>query len=177
MRISDTSDSIQILPNSNSLAELTNLVYSYIFNYEWYNNLLLLGWDNSTYRNIHDKVIQLCTTDIDHISQDDSLICLEYFCRDQSKRNVYTLINFDCNILRSIVDKHYILSSICQSNKTNLTIVYNNQNKGLQEQLDSLTQQCCNNSCYSDSRINFLDIDQFRDFVGDILGLFRNWLR
>ncbi|WP_041621109.1 hypothetical protein [Orientia tsutsugamushi] len=95
MRISDTSDSIQILPNSNNLAELTNLVYSYIFNY--------------------------------------------------SKRNVYTLINFDCNILRSIVDKHYILSSICQSNKTNLTIVYNNQNKGLQEQLDSLTQQCCNN--------------------------------
>ncbi|SPR04381.1 hypothetical protein [Orientia tsutsugamushi] len=43
MRISDTSDSIQILPNSNNLAELTNLVYSYIFNYEWYNNLLLLG--------------------------------------------------------------------------------------------------------------------------------------
>ncbi|KJV51679.1 hypothetical protein OTSGILL_2084 [Orientia tsutsugamushi str. Gilliam] len=31
MRISDTSDSIQILPNSNSLAELTNLVYSYIY--------------------------------------------------------------------------------------------------------------------------------------------------
>ncbi|KJV55474.1 Uncharacterised protein [Orientia tsutsugamushi] len=77
----------------------------------------MLGWDNSTYRNIHDKVIQLCTTDIDQIgviSQDDSLICLEYFCRDQSKRNVYTLINFDCNILRSIVDKHYILSSICK---------------------------------------------------------------
>ncbi|KJV74685.1 Uncharacterised protein [Orientia tsutsugamushi] len=95
MQISDTSDSIQILPNSNSLAELTNLVYSYIFNYEWYNNLLLLGWNNSTYRNIHDKVIQLCTTDIDQIgviSQDDSLICLEYFCRrpKQPKCIIYT---------------------------------------------------------------------------------------
>ncbi|SPR10541.1 hypothetical protein [Orientia tsutsugamushi] len=59
MRISDTSDSMQILPNRNNSDELTNLVYNYIFNHEGYNNLLLLGWNNSTYRNIHDKVIQL----------------------------------------------------------------------------------------------------------------------
>ncbi|KJV51668.1 hypothetical protein OTSGILL_2085 [Orientia tsutsugamushi str. Gilliam] len=64
-----------------------------------------------------------------------------------------------------------------QKNKTNLTIVYNIIRIKVYRNNYSLTQQCCNNSCYSDSRINFLDIDQFRDFVGDILGLFRNWLR
>ncbi|KJV72647.1 hypothetical protein OTSUT76_3314 [Orientia tsutsugamushi str. UT76] len=55
MRISDTSDSIQILPNSNNLAELTKLVHNCIFNHKGYNILFLLGWDNTTYRTFRIK--------------------------------------------------------------------------------------------------------------------------
>ncbi|WP_238924702.1 hypothetical protein [Orientia tsutsugamushi] len=51
--------------------------------------------------------------------------------------------------------------------KSNLTIVYNTYNENLQKQLDDFfTQQCMNRN---ESSISVLDIDQFRDFVGDIL--------
>ncbi|KJV72653.1 hypothetical protein OTSUT76_3315 [Orientia tsutsugamushi str. UT76] len=63
-----------------------------------------------------------------------------------------------------------------QPYKSNLTIVYNSHNENLQKQLDDFfTQQCMNHNesskCihHNESSISVLDIDQFRDFVGDIL--------
>ncbi|KJV50818.1 hypothetical protein [Orientia tsutsugamushi] len=181
MKISDTSDSIQILPNSNNLAELTNLVHNCIFNHKGYNILFLLGWDNSTYRGIQDKIVQLRNTETEAIrlirTQDDLPICLEYYCIEQGKRNVlYTQVNFAFNTLRLILEKHYDLSIWCQRYKSNLTIVYNTHNENLQKQLDDFfTQQCMNHNesskCihHNESSISVLDIDQFRDFIGDIL--------
>nr|WP_231840774.1 hypothetical protein [Orientia tsutsugamushi] len=181
MKISDTSDSIPILPNSNNLAELTKLVHNCIFNHKGYNILFLLGWDNSTYRGIQDKIVQLRNTETEAIrlirTQDDLPICLEYYCIEQCKRNVlYTQVNFAFNTLRLIVEKHYDLSIWCQRYKSNLTIVYNTHNENLQKQLDDFfTQQCMNHNesskCihHNESGISVLDIDQFRDFVGNIL--------
>ncbi|QES96145.1 hypothetical protein [Orientia tsutsugamushi] len=182
MRISDTSDSIQILPNSNNLAELTKLVHNCIFNHKGYNILFLLGWDNTTYRNIQDKILQLRNTETETIrvirsTQDDIPICLEYFCEDQSAQNVlYTQVSFTFNTLRLIVEKYYYVSIRFKPYKSNLAIVYNSHNENLQKQLDDFfTQQCMNHNesskCihHNESSISVLDIDQFRDFVGDIL--------
>nr|WP_232488873.1 hypothetical protein [Orientia tsutsugamushi] len=180
MRISDTSDSIQILPNSNTLSELTKLVYNCIFNHKGYNILLLLGWDNSTYRGIQDKIVQLRNTETEAImllTKDDLPTCLEYYCMEQGKLNVlYTQVDFAFNTLRLIVEEYYDLSIRFQHYKSNLTIVYNSHSENLQKQLDDFfTQQCMNHNesskCihHSESSISVLDIEQFRDFVGDIL--------
>ncbi|SPR12407.1 hypothetical protein [Orientia tsutsugamushi] len=171
MKISDTSDSIPILPNSNNLAELTKLVHNCIFNHKGYNILFLLGWDNSTYRSIQDKIVQLHNTETEAIrllTQYDLPACLEYYCMAQGKINVlYTQVNFDFNTLRSIVEEHYNFFIQFQPCKSNLAIVYNAHNENLQKQLDDFfTQQCIH---HNESSISVLDIDQFRDFVGDIL--------
>ncbi|WP_231108510.1 hypothetical protein [Orientia tsutsugamushi] len=79
----------------------------------------------------------------------------------------YIQVSFTFNTLRLIVEKHYYLSIWCMPYKSNLTIVYNTYNENLQKQLDDFfTQQCMN---HNESSISVLDIDQFKDFVGDIL--------
>lgn len=141
MQISDASDSSQVLSNRDSSAELINLVHNCIFNHEGYNILFLLGWNNRTYQDIQDKIVQLRNTETETIkvirTQDHLPICLEYYCIEQSKRNVlYTQVNFAFNTLRLIVEKHYDLSIWRMPYKSNLTIVYNTHNANLQKQLD-----------------------------------------
>ncbi|KJV74755.1 hypothetical protein OTSUT76_1547 [Orientia tsutsugamushi str. UT76] len=72
--------------------------------------------------------------------------------------------------------KYYYVSIRFKPYKSNLAIVYNSHNENLQKQLDDFfTQQCMNHNesskCihHNESSISVLDIDQFRDFVGDIL--------